>query len=354
MNRFTLKVAMAVVGVWTAVALITTSHLYVMTELEGETFDWTRALVQQFGQWYLWAAATPLVVWLAHRIQRSGLKRVTAISIHVAATLLIASAQIVLTALIAWATMDVGEMPPWPFWKLCLGLTYTLHLHVLVYGAIVGVTYAYDNYTRASQLEGRLASAQLEALRAQLQPHFLFNTLHGIAGLVRNGENAAATNMIAGLSDLLRASLDNSGRQLVPLEEELEFIGRYLEIQRMRFSDRLSVSIDASPETHGALVPNLVLQPLVENALRHGIANRAGAGTVVIRARCEDNWLCLSVLDDGPGLGSKSASANGGGIGLTNTRARLEQLYGDAFRFDVRDRDSGGVETALAIPLRTE
>lgn len=352
MNRSILKIALLVVGLWTGVALITTSHLYVMTELEGRTFDWTQGLAQQLGQWYLWAAATPVVVWLARRIRMTSPHRLRAVGIHVVASLLVASAQIVLSAIVFKLTMTSGESPPWPFWKLCLGMTYTFHLHILVYGAIVGVTYAYDNYTRATQLENQLASAQLEALRAQLQPHFLFNTLHGIAGLIRNGQNAAATNMIAGLSDLLRASLDNSGRQEVPLEEELEFVGRYLDIQRMRFPDRLSVDVDASPETLGALVPNLVLQPLVENALRHGIANRAAAGTVTIRARADGDWLRLSVLDDGPGLAAKSPSGSGGGIGLANTRARLEQLYGEAFRFDVHDRATGGVETALAIPLR--
>lgn len=352
MNRSTVKLSLLVVGLWTAVALITTSHLYVMTELEGRTFDWAGSLPQQLGQWYLWAAATPLVVWLARRIRVASPHRLRSAAIHVAASLLVASAHVVLTAVVVKLTMTPGEMPPWPFWKLCLGLTYTFHLHVLVYGAIVGVTYAYDNYTRATQLENQLATAQLEALRAQLQPHFLFNTLHGIAGLIRNGQNGAATNMIAGLSDLLRASLDNSGRQEVPLEEELEFIGRYLDIQRMRFPDRLSVDVDATPETLGALVPNLVLQPLVENALRHGIANRAAAGTVTIRARVDGSWLRLSVLDDGPGLAAASPSGNGGGIGLTNTRARLEQLYGDEFHFEVGNRSTGGVETALAIPFR--
>ncbi len=352
MNRATHKLNALVIGIWTVVALITMAHYVLMYQMEDRPYDWLNGLAMNFAQWYLWAAATPLVVWLARRIPIERPRVGRALALHAGACIAIALVQTAYIAQIAlWTWTGGGEV--WPYWKMFLGMTYTLHLHVLIYGAIVGVTYAYDNYTRATRLESQLASAQLEALRAQLQPHFLFNTLHGIAGLIRNGQNAAATNMIAGLSDLLRASLDNSGKQEVSLEEELEFVGRYLDIQRMRFSDRLTVEVDAAADTFDALVPNLVLQPLVENALRHGVSQRAAAGSLTIRARREDGWLHLSVLDDGPGLAKSTPDGNGSGIGLSNTRARLAQLYGDAFRFDVHDRATGGVEAMLAIPLRT-
>ena len=351
MNRSTLKFAALVVGLWTAIALITTSHYYVMYRMEDRPFDWVNGLLVNSAQWYGWALATPLVVWLARRfpLRRPHIAR--SLVVHLAACAVVTFAELAFSAqLQIWTWTGGGSV--WPFWKMFLGMTYALHLHVLVYGAIVGVTYAIDYYRRATRLEDQLASAQLESLRAQLQPHFLFNTLHGIAGLVRTGQNAAATNMIAGLSDLLRASLDSSARQEVPLEEELEFVGRYLDIQRMRFPDRLAVHVDAAPDTLDVLVPNLVLQPLVENALRHGVAQRAEAGAVTIRARREDGWLRIAVLDDGPGLDRKGADGSGNGIGLANTRARLERLYGDAFRFSVANRESGGVEASLAIPVR--
>jgi two-component system LytT family sensor kinase len=192
----------------------------------------------------------------------------------------------------------------------------------------------------------------LQALRMQLHPHFLFNTLNGIAGLVRDQKNKQAVDMIAGLSDLLRYTLENAGKQEVPLREELDFLELYLDIQQMRFSDRLAVRMEVAPETLDALVPSLILQPLVENAVRHGVAGRASAGTVGVTAELEYGLLRIKVYDDGPGLREDWTPESGGGIGLANTRARLEQLYGVRHGFTVRNRERGGVEATLAIPLR--
>jgi LytS/YehU family sensor histidine kinase len=238
-------------------------------------------------------------------------------------------------------------------------LTSQLHISVLIYGTILGVGYAFNYYVkfrereaRASQLEAQLAQAQLHALKMQLHPHFLFNTLNGISGLVRDGSNKAAVRMIAGLSDLLRHTLDTEAQQEVPLRRELEFLELYLDIQQMRFPDRLRVRMEVAPETLDAQVPNLILQPLVENAVRHGIAPRAAPGTVGISARRDDSLLEIKVYDDGPGLRPNTRTGEGGGIGLANTRARLAQLYGTGHRFDVRDRPEGGVEATLVVPFR--
>jgi LytS/YehU family sensor histidine kinase len=233
------------------------------------------------------------------------------------------------------------------------------HLELIVYGMILGVGYAFSYYRRfrerelrTTQLESQLAQAELQALRMQLQPHFLFNTLNGIAGLVRDQKNRAAVSMIAGLSDLLRHTLQNAGKQEVPLREELEFLELYLDIQQMRFPDRLKVQMQIAPEALDAQVPNLMLQPLVENAIRHGIAERAAAGTVGVSARRENGQLELKVYDDGPGLQPKQRPEESAGIGLSNTRARLEQLYGERYRFDVQNRAEGGVEAIIRIPLQ--
>jgi sensor histidine kinase YesM len=264
----------------------------------------------------------------------------------------------------AWVAFLAVQMPmtepkePETFWHVFSGLGYTLHIELLIYWAIVGATHAFAYYAlyrerdlRASELEAQLANAQLQALRAQLQPHFLFNTLHGIAGLVRTQRNETAVEMIAGLSDLLRLALENAGRHEVPLGEEMEFVERYLALQRMRFSDRLDVELDVEPAALSALVPNLILQPLVENAIRHGVARSASAGRVEVHACRDEGMLRVEVLDDGPGPGAARPSGRGG-LGLTNTRERLAKLYGDAFAFDVREREAGGTAAILRIPLR--
>jgi two-component system, LytTR family, sensor kinase len=262
---------------------------------------------------------------------------------------------------------------PRPFWEKFYGrLTSQFHIDLLIYGGVLGTSYAVGYYARfrerevrATQLEARLAQAELQALKMQLHPHFLFNTLNGIVGLVRDHKNSAAVEMIAGLSDLLRYTLDGAGRQEVTLREELEFLDLYLGIQQKRFPDRLRVEMSVEPDTLEALVPNLILQPLVENAIRHGVSRRAAAGTVGVSASREGGTLHIKVYDDGPGLrrganGNPEAGetdethegAASGGIGLSNTRARLRQLYGDAQSFEVSDRAAGGVEASLSFPLR--
>lgn len=228
-----------------------------------------------------------------------------------------------------------------------------------VYWAILGVGYAFDYRERyrereslASQLKAQLAQAQLESLKMQLHPHFLFNTLHTISGLVRTNERQPAVNMISGLSDLLRRALDNADEQEVPLREEVKFIELYLDIQKVRFSDRLTVRLEIAPDTLDALVPNLLLQPLVENAIRHGISLNESAGLIVISAYRADGMLQIKICDDGPGLQSGWRMEESEGIGLTNTAERLKHLYGAEHRFDLRNGAGGGMTVAIAIPFR--
>ncbi len=225
-----------------------------------------------------------------------------------------------------------------------------------MYWGVLWVGYAVDYYRRfkeeeihASGLETQLAQAQLQALKMQLHPHFLFNTLNAVSTLVRTNKNEAATDMIAGLSDLLRLTLESSGAQEVTLKQELEFLERYLEIEQIRFGDRLRVRMDIEPGTLHARVPNLLLQPLVENAIRHGIAPRAEAGLIEIRAVREDDILRLHVRDDGPGLPEGDRVHNG--VGLSNTIARLERLYGSAQRVTLANAEDGGALITLELPF---
>ena len=212
---------------------------------------------------------------------------------------------------------------------------------------------------RTAQLETKLARAQLDMLKMQLHPHFLFNTLNAISALMHRDINTAE-EMLAGLSDLLRLTLDNAAVQEVALKSELEFTGRYLELEQVRFADRLKVKFQIDPETLDALVPNMVLQPLVENAVRHGIAPRDRAGMIEVASRKEGDQLHLMVRDDGPGLpvGFKWQNGNGNGtskkpgLGLGNTRARLQQLYGSEHTLQLNNAAGGGLMVNITLPYR--
>ena len=352
---------------WTVLGVLYTSQLYVSTRLHGMDHSFWRMLAWQLlGCWYVWVLFTPLILWLGKHfpVERRTWKR--HLPLHIIACIMLAaihSAVVVISTLI-FVPFDEMQKPV-PFAEAFWGrLASEFHLELIVYGMILGVGYAFSYYSRyrerelrASQLESQLAQAQLQALRMQLHPHFLFNTLNGIAGLVRDQKNKAAVSMIAGLSDLLRHTLENAGKQEVPLREELEFLELYLDIQQMRFPDRLNVQMKIATEALDAQVPNLILQPLVENAIRHGIALRNSSGTVGVSARPDDGFLEMTVYDDGPGLNRQQRAVerdggSSGGIGLSNTRARLKQLYGERYRFDVHDRDEGGVEDVIMIPLR--
>jgi LytS/YehU family sensor histidine kinase len=228
----------------------------------------------------------------------------------------------------------------------------------MMYAGLIGLVHALSYYrlfrdreVRNSQLETRLARSQLQVLRAQLQPHFLFNTLNSIAALMHR-DVESADRMVTRLGDLLRLSLSHTERQEVPLRQELAFLEKYLDIQRTRFRDRLTARVSADADALDGLVPSLILQPLVENAIRHGIEPRAAAGRVDVRARLDGDALVVEVEDDGPGLSPDArGEPNGCGIGLANTRARLEQLYGDRQRLTLSN-GPGGLLVRVELPYR--
>ena len=320
-----------------------------------------RTFLFQFAIWLAWVVLVPAALWLRQRwpIERGRLMR--ALPVHLIAVILLCALHSGLVLLARWLIMQAGQ--PLEEQQLTALLTYwwvrDLPFCALFYGLILGIGSALDYYQqfrerelRASQLEAQLAQAQLQMLKMQLHPHFLFNTLNGITGLVRDHDNAAAVQMLVGLGELLRQTLDNSGKQEVRLGEELEWLELYLKLQQIRFSDRLQVSIKAAPETLDALVPNLITQPLVENAIRHGLQPRAEPGSVSLSARRSNGRLELHVCDDGVGLPEGWQMANNKGLGLLNTEARLQQLYGVDFVFEVHNHEGGGAEALLAIPLR--
>jgi two-component system, LytTR family, sensor kinase len=332
---------------WTCAGLFFASQTYLAYKYSGGQAHIGIVLKLNLADWYLWGLLAPGIIWLGRRfpLERGHWARSTVMH-------LIAGVGI---ALLKWW---LGNL----FRRYVLGLTsgvslaYVFHGNLLTYSILVAATQGYLYYQRyrrgelrSAQLSAQLAQAQVQALRMQLHPHFLFNTLNSIATLIHKDPDAA-DQMTARLSDLLRLTLENIGVQDVPLAQELEFLERYLEIEKTRFSDRLVVRIDVAPETLDASTPYLILQPLVENAIRHGIAARSLPGCVIVRAARDGGMLVLEVKDDGPGIRSASASHNG--IGISSTRARLEKLYGDAHIFELNNAAEGGLEVKLAFPFR--
>jgi two-component system LytT family sensor kinase len=311
-----------------------------------------RMFASQLAIWVAWLGIVPVVIWLRRRFPLSNL--IVALPVHLAAIAVLCLGHALLAA---WLS------PMGPPLMIRAGYMWMRDLPfcTLFYGLTFGLISALDFYRqfrerelRASQLEAQLAQAELQMLKMQLHPHFLFNTLNGITGLVRDRDNEGAVQMLVGLSDLLRQTLENSGKQEVRLSEELEWLELYLKLQQMRFSDRLRARIAASPETLDALVPNLITQPLVENAIKHGLAMRSGPGTVTLTASCTGSTLEMRVSDDGAGLPAGWELSHCNGVGLNNTNARLRQLYGTASHLDVHNREGGGVEAVLSIPLRRQ
>jgi signal transduction histidine kinase len=353
----------AIVAVWAVLGVIYAGPIYYDVRSEGMGHAAWRIFSWGILTWLAWAPLTPAMVWLARRYSLVEENWKRNLAIHVPAFLLVSMLHTAAATAILLSIKPFDNMGPLPFafWpRFVSRLQGSFGSDLLLYGAVIGTCYALDYYRKyrereflASRLEAQLAQAQLDSLRMQLHPHFLFNTLNSIVGLVRDNKNNAAVNMLVGLSDLLRHALEHSARHEVELREELNFIKLYLKLQEMRFSDRLEVEFDIDPATTRALVPNLILQPLTENALRHGIARSADPGLVGISSALTNGHLRLTVYDNGAGLPDDWQMKGSTGIGLANTAARLQQLYDDNHQFDIRNRDGGGVEVVILMPLRT-
>ena len=231
---------------------------------------------------------------------------------------------------------------------LIIALLMVIAVHALLY---------YQNFRASelaqSSLKMQLAQAQLRALKMQLHPHFLFNTLHSISSLVLE-DPPKANSMIARLGDFLRLTIENSEQQLVTLKEETEFLRCYLDIEQVRFGDRLTVAFELEPQTFSAQVPHLILQPIVENAIQHAIAPRAARGHINIEAQCLNGLLRIAISDNGPGITPNANSPGKKCVGLTNVRTRLQQIYGSGFRFELMNAANGGVTVVMEIPFQRE
>jgi two-component system LytT family sensor kinase len=344
-------------GIWTIVALFFSTQVYMMNYAERQPIRYAQGFLEQASGCYLWALATPLVLWLArrYRIDRSNWLR--KLGQHFLFSLALVSVLLglhfVLYMVFAGRSASIT-----PF-RLFGFLYYNLDRWLLLYWFILLMSHALNYYNsfrkgelKASQLQTQLVESQLEALKMQVQPHFLFNTLHSISALLSK-DTEGARKMITRLGDFLRLTLENSGSMEVTLQQEIEFLNGYLEIERIRFKDRLTTDIQVDPQVLDVRVPNLILQPIVENAMRHAVGNST-SGRVEVTAVPVNGVVRIEVKDNGPGIkGDRTLEARRGkGLGLANTRARLLGLYGNEARFDLANAPAGGLVVTLEIPRK--
>lgn len=349
-----------IVAAWLAVAVFFSAENSLVGAARHRPFNWQWDVYHEFVYWLVWAAFTPLVLRAGRRwpLGPGTVSRV--IAPHLGVMAVLAPAQIVTTytthylLLAAIGLKPAATLGAW-LGGLAGGIVWGTLTGFLYYWLILGLhaAFVYQGMYQAqriatAELEGRLAQAQLEALRLQLHPHFLFNTLNAIAAFVGT-EPDKARRMVARLGELLRRTLDSGTAPEVPLTRELELLAPYLEIQRIRFGERLRVEVDVPAAARTALVPTLLLQPLVENAVEHGVSRRTGAAAIRLRASCAGERLRLEITDDGPG----PAPGEDDGIGLANTRERLARLYGSAHRFELTPAGTVGARVAIEIPMRT-
>jgi two-component system LytT family sensor kinase len=350
-----------IAAIWSGVGLFDATQTVFVMRAEGMHHLWVRLYWTLLFSWLPWALATPLVLRLGRKYPPAQWRRLSTWVAHLAAC---AGIGLVYAG---WTSIWEELLNPWalspspePFAYLWLHkFDSGLLAHLILYSIILLVGAMLDSrerlafqQTETARLNEQLSKAQLSALRRQIEPHFLFNTLNAIAGLVREKRNDAAVTMIAGLSDFLRRVVEDSGRQQVPLAEELEFAQQYLDIQKVRFAERLQVSVDVPRELFPAQVPSLILQPMVENAVKHGIAKRVQGGAIRIAASRSNGSLTLRVYNDGPGLPARWEETQSG-VGMSNVRTRLQNLYGDKFEMSMRNQGPGGVEVSVTVPFRS-
>lgn len=343
--------------VWTLVGLSFAAQFYLASTHSGLEITWRQALGGALGDWYAIALLTVPSLWLARRFPLGRENWGRRLALHALAAVAFSGAFILLRAGLAqWQGWAAGRELAFADAARTL-LLRTWHFNLFIYGVILAVTHAVSYYResqerarRALELERRLAEARLMALQMQLNPHFLFNALNAIATLMHR-DVETADRMLVRLAELLRLTLDQTGVQEVPLRQELALLERYLDLERIRFGERLEVNVSVAPDVLEAAVPTLLLQPLVENSLRHGLTGAAARrGLIAIAARREESCLVLEVRDNGRGLAGDAPARDG--IGLANTRARLEQLHGAAHQFDLVNHPEGGCLARIRVPLR--
>ena len=341
-----------IAAIWCAGAFFDASQTLLTMHAMGVGKAWLRPFLIVFVSWLPWALATPFVTRLTRRwpIARGGFLKAMILHLVTFAAISVTSA--------GWSALLEVIFDPWhrkspPTFLNAWSdlLLEQLMTFVIAYALIVAITHVVDSREKMARQNEELSRAQLAALRGQMDPHFMFNTLNSIASLVYDKRADAAVGMIVGLSEFLRRASEDSHRAQVTLQEEVEYLQRYIDIQKVRFGDRLQVSVDIPDELLAIQVPNLLLQPLVENAIKHGISKRRSGGEIRVAAMCRDDSLRLTVYNDGPWVQEDLAVAPHC-VGLANLRARLRILHGDRSELLLQPADAGGVEVLVTLPLR--
>ncbi|MBV9879257.1 MAG: histidine kinase [Gemmatirosa sp.] len=351
----------AVLACWTVLGLLESTSAYVQTHQNGHPRTVAQVLVGNMPWWLLWGLFTPVALAVTRRWPLHGRRWPRSLAVQAGAAFAVSSAHLLLEGTIFYYTSSRGLSD----YSLTTALRrlYVSYfvLDVVTYLAIVGACHALDFYARlrdsslrAARLELGLAQARMQALRMELNPHFFFNALNAISGLVRRHDNDAAVRMLARLGELLRVTLDHDLPPEIALDDELALLDRYLDIERVRFGDRLTFDVACDADARRALVPSLVLQPLVENAVRHGVAKQPGAACVAVRAERAGAELRVTVSDTGAGLAPRTVGAVRlrEGIGLSNTRARLAELYGARGVLTLDGAPGGGCRATITLPFR--
>ena len=347
-----------IAAIWGAGGLFDASQTVLIMHAEGRHHPWLPLFAIELASWLPWALATPFVVSLARRYPIARGISVRALAVHFAA---FAAISAIAETWSAWLQVLFN---PWGNrrWPTFLDtwsttLIFQALTFLIAYTLILTVTYLVDaresiarQMTEAARLNEELSKAQLAALRRQIEPHFMYNTLNSIAGLVRDQRSDAAVDMIVGLSEFLRRTAEGSHQPQVTLAEEVEYLQRYLDLQKARFGDRLQVTMDIPAELLRARVPGLLLQPLVENAIKHGIAKRVAGGSVRVAGAHHNGTLCLSVYNDAPSLLTDWQVPHSG-VGIGNLRARLQILHGRESELQLKRADGGGVEVVVTLPF---
>ncbi|GAB5521587.1 MAG: histidine kinase [Rhodothermales bacterium] len=333
------------IALWTAIGLVFTSQAYFMRG------DLWRSMLSVMPRWYAWAALAPLAFWVDRRWLRAYTLGVRLLTLVPVGAVLVFGVEVIRYEASIWllgpAQQSFGRF-------LLVGSYWDFLIYTVVMGLYIAWTLsaeAQQRQLREASLEARLAEARLQTLQAQLNPHFLFNALNTVSAYTET-DPPTARRMMAHLGNLLRASLDHADRQEVPLHRELDFLDAYLAIEQARFQDRLTVSLDVADDVRDVLVPTFMLQPLVENAIRHGINTRMRGGHIAIRAWRTEDRVRIVVDDDGTGLPDGWRLEDHAGVGLANTQRRLRELYGAAHRLYVQPQVEGGVRVEIALPIR--
>jgi two-component system, LytTR family, sensor kinase len=348
-----------IAAIWCAGAIFDASQTVLIMRAEGHLGAWLPLFGTELALWLPWALATPFISRLARRDALTGGITARKVATHLA---IFVGVSLVTEAWSAWLQVQFNPWSNnhWPTFldTLSISLLYQSLTFLILYALILTVTFVLDSRERmarqiaeTARLSDELSRAQLAALRRQMEPHFMFNTLHAIAGLVREHKNEAAVSMIVGLGEFLRRASEDSPRAQVTLGEEVEYLQRYLDIQKVRLGERLQISVDIPPELMRAQVPDLLLQPLVENAIKHGISKRVAGGAVRVAGARENGKLCLTVYNDGPPVPA-DWQAKRTGVGLANLRTRLRILHGDESELRLQAVDPGGAEVIVTLPLR--